>query len=87
MPHICPSATCQTPLDPSTNATFGAIEAVLRDLVSVLPDEYVHLGGDEADTRCWSQSQRIAAWMAARWPAVGADDRAARPTHFLYDSY
>lgn len=64
MPHLCPDPPrCSTPLDPSTNATFAAIEAVLRDLFTVLPDAFVHLGGDEVDTGCWAKTQRIADWM------------------------
>ena len=26
---------------------------------------YLHLGGDEVDTSCWSNSPEVAAWMAA----------------------
>ena len=59
MPELCPSPTCAQPLDVSKAATFTTIAAVLKDLVSVLTDAYVHLGGDEANTACWSQSPRI----------------------------
>jgi hypothetical protein len=34
-------------------------EAVLKDLFTVLPDGYVHLGGDEVTTACWTKSERI----------------------------
>jgi hypothetical protein len=27
---------------------------------------YVHLGGDEVDTGCWTSTPRIGAWMASR---------------------
>eukprot|EP00040_Diaphanoeca_grandis_P020052 m.106396 g.106396 ORF g.106396 m.106396 type:complete len:675 (+) comp27718_c0_seq3:243-2267(+) len=64
MPEVCPSPSCQQPLDVSTNATYAAIEAVLTDLFAVLPDAFVHLGGDEVDTTCWSKTQRIAKWMS-----------------------
>jgi N-acetyl-beta-hexosaminidase len=37
---------------------------VLKDLASVLPDEYIHLGGDEANTACWEQSKAITDWIA-----------------------
>ena len=59
MHELCPSPTCVQPLDVSQAATFTTIEAVLKDLTSVLPDAYLHLGGDEANTACWSQSSRI----------------------------
>lgn len=50
MPELCPSSKCTQPLDVSNNATFAAIAAVLKDLFSVFPDPFVHLGGDEVDT-------------------------------------
>ena len=37
---------------------------MLKDLASVLPDEYIHLGGDEANTACWEQSKAITDWIA-----------------------
>ena len=63
MPEICPSARCREPLDPSTNATFDAIGAVLRDLATAFPDAYVHLGGDEVNTKCWNSTPHVAAWL------------------------
>ena len=33
--------------------------AVLQDLFTVLPDDFVHLGGDEANTACWASSPEI----------------------------
>jgi len=74
--QICPGGTLEDPppvcldpcstLDPSRNATFDTIEAVLRDLFTVLPDAFVHLGGDEVDTTCWDSTPRIAKWMAQK---------------------
>ena len=66
MPEVCPSAQCNQPLDPSRAATFDAINSVLSDLFSILPDDYVHLGGDEVDTSCWSSTERIADWMLSK---------------------
>ena len=66
MPEVCPSAKCKQPLDVSSNHTFEAIEAVLRDLFTVLPDAYVHLGGDEVSTDCWSSTARVAGWLDER---------------------
>lgn len=63
MPEVCPSTTCPTPLDPSTNATFRAIEAILQDLFAVLPDKFVHLGGDEVDYGCWNETAHVQQWL------------------------
>jgi N-acetyl-beta-hexosaminidase len=50
MPGVCPSVHCSEPLDVSNPLTFQTIGKVLHDLFTVLPDQHVHLGGDEA--RC-----------------------------------
>jgi hexosaminidase len=64
-PEVCPSTTCTMPLNPTTNATFDLITAVLSELVSIFPSNYFHLGGDEVDTSCWSNTPSIVAWMSA----------------------
>jgi N-acetyl-beta-hexosaminidase len=50
----CPaaSAAAQSPsdvpaLDPSKNATYAAVAAVLEAIAGIFPDEYLHLGADE----------------------------------------
>lgn len=35
------------PIDPSNSATYVFMQKLLSEIVSVFPDEYVHLGGDE----------------------------------------
>jgi hexosaminidase len=31
----------------------------------LFPDDYLHLGGDEVDTSCWTETPHIAAWLTA----------------------
>lgn len=31
----------------------------------LFPDNFVHLGGDEVDMTCWSNTPHVAAWLAA----------------------
>jgi hexosaminidase len=38
----------------------------------LFPDNFLHLGGDEVDTACWSLTPEIAKWLAAR--NMTADD-------------
>ena len=72
-PAICPSAACPEPLSPATNATFDLLADVLRDVTggaagaagALAPEVLMHLGGDEVDTSCWTQSDEIVAWMDA----------------------
>lgn len=61
-------------LDPSLDATWGLLEAVLDDLVELFPDTYVHLGGDEVHPDVYAfEDARRRAWMAA----AGLSDAAA----------
>ena len=32
----------------------------------IFPDNFLHLGGDEVDTSCWSSTPRIQEWMSAQ---------------------
>jgi len=76
-PEICPSSTCLTPLNVASNATFDLIQGLLKEVTGgrrsapgapsgLFPDNFVHLGGDEVDTGCWSKTPAIAAWLQAQ---------------------
>ena len=61
-------------LDPSLDATWGLLEALLDDLVELFPDAYVHLGGDEVHPEVYAfEDARRRAWMSAE----GLTDAAA----------
>ena len=62
-PEICPSKTCTQPLNPSTNETFDFIKRLVASASELFPDDYIHLGGDEVDTKCWKESSNISSWM------------------------
>lgn len=72
MPELCPSMDCKGPLDVSNEKTFEVIAAILTELTSngssnpLLPEKMVHLGGDEVDLHCWSQSAPISKWLAEK---------------------
>ena len=52
----------QMALHPLRERTYEVVDALLGELASLFPDEYVHLGGDEVDGEClpkavnWRQS-------------------------------
>ncbi|KAL6069951.1 Beta-hexosaminidase [Balamuthia mandrillaris] len=68
-PEICPSQSCNQPLNPATNKTFEVIAGLLADVTGkasrsgIFFEDFLHLGGDEVDTSCWSQSPAISTWM------------------------
>ena len=62
-PEVCPSTSCKGPLNPATNATFDVIKSLISECLTLFPDEYFHLGGDEVRATCWNSTASVAAWM------------------------
>jgi len=74
-PQVCPSPTCTTPLNVANTGTFDLITALLMEMTGGRPstpgnpspglfkDNFIHLGGDEVDTSCWSKTPAIEAWL------------------------
>jgi len=50
-------------LDPSREAVYEAIGAVLDALVAVFPDRCLHIGGDEVSPSWWSEDPSVRALM------------------------
>lgn len=77
-PGICPAPTCLSPLDPSTEETFELMGGLFGEVTGnasragIFPDDFVHLGGDEVVTDCWTSTPRIAQWMKEK--GFSADD-------------
>jgi len=74
-PEVCPSASCTQPLNVASNKTFDLIEGLLKECTGghastkdqpsgLFPDHFLHLGGDEVDTSCWSSTPAVANWLA-----------------------
>lgn len=69
---MCPSETCQNPLDPSKDITFEVLDKIMTDFLGqsvtegLFPNEFMHIGGDEVDLSCWNQVDHIKEWMASR---------------------
>lgn len=72
-PEICPSTSCLQPLNVASNATFNLIDGLIGEITSGLfKDNFVHLGGDEVDTSCWTKTPAVADWLKAQ--NMSADD-------------
>lgn len=74
-PEVCPSESCTQPLNVATNATFDLITSVLKECtggaksqpdkpMGLFPDNFIHLGGDEVNTGCWTKTASVANWLA-----------------------
>lgn len=68
-PDICPSVTCPSPLDPSNENVFDLMTGLWSEVTGsapgagIFPDNFIHLGGDEVDTTCWTSNPRIQEWL------------------------
>lgn len=71
-PDICPSTTCTSPVDPSSTALYDLMNGVFSEVtggatsLGLFPDNYIHLGGDEVDTSCWTQTPHIVDWLKSK---------------------
>lgn len=83
-PEVCPSASCTQPLNVATNTTFELIEDLLGEMTGkrssepgnpspgLFKDNFIHLGGDEVNTDCWTKTPSVADWLKKQ--GMSADD-------------
>jgi hexosaminidase len=74
-PQVCPSPSCTSPLNVANNDTFDVIQKLMMEMTGGRPsvpgnpspglfkDNFIHLGGDEVDTSCWTKTPSIVAWL------------------------
>lgn len=53
------------PLAPASNQTWQFLTDTLAEFAALSPDAFLHLGGDEVDTTCYSLDAATLAWAAA----------------------
>ncbi|XP_017467587.1 PREDICTED: beta-hexosaminidase subunit beta-like [Rhagoletis zephyria] len=58
------------PLDPTNEGTFNFLYKLFREIKTLFPDKYLHLGIDEVDSACWETNADIQAYLKAH----GLDD-------------
>ncbi|XP_015942301.1 beta-hexosaminidase 1 [Arachis duranensis] len=63
-PSLWPSPSCKEPLDVSKNFTFDVLSGILSDMRKIFPFELFHLGGDEVNTDCWSNTSQVTHWLS-----------------------
>ena len=53
-------------LDPTKDEVYLFLDDLFKELITVFPDRYVHLGGDELDPSWWTSNKEIGSWMASK---------------------
>ncbi|XP_076025390.1 beta-hexosaminidase subunit alpha [Genypterus blacodes] len=51
------------PVNPASPSTFHFMARLYKEVSSVFPDSYIHLGGDEVDFTCWKSNPDVRAFM------------------------
>ncbi|VVC33523.1 Hypothetical protein CINCED_3A023777 [Cinara cedri] len=51
------------PIDPTVQENYDFIRTLFTEVGEVFKDQYLHLGGDEVVTACWSNDKRVQAFM------------------------
>ncbi|KAK4279455.1 hypothetical protein QN277_011237 [Acacia crassicarpa] len=62
-PELWPAPSCREPLDVSKKFTFDLFSGILTDMRKIFPFELFHLGGDEVNTDCWSNTTHVKEWL------------------------
>jgi len=51
------------PVNPILNSTYAFMKRFFHEVMTVFPDELLHLGGDEVNTNCWENNTEIVTFM------------------------
>ena len=47
------------PLDPTKDSLYPFIQKFFKEITTVFPDDFLHVGGDEVDLECWQSNPSI----------------------------
>jgi hexosaminidase len=56
----------QPTIDPTSQKTYGFLEAFLEEMSGLFPDRFFHIGGDEVEPTQWKESAAIQAFIRDR---------------------
>ena len=54
------------PIDPTKDSNYKFIKTLFSEVVDRFPDQYLHLGGDEVDYKCWRSNPNVIQFMKSK---------------------
>ncbi|XP_060082425.1 beta-hexosaminidase subunit beta-like [Ylistrum balloti] len=69
-------------MNPMLNSTFAFLEELFSEVTSVFPDDYIHLGMDEAYHHCWASNPDVADFLT-RELGLNASDFSGMEQYYI----
>jgi hexosaminidase len=60
-----PGGSFAAPLDPTLPGVYQFVENLYKEITTLFPDPFIHVGGDEVNLGCWQNSRNIQTWAKA----------------------
>lgn len=65
--------TFSDPMDPTKEEVYDFIDQLMAEVTAIFPDQYFHIGGDEAKFSVWEDSDHVRSFMSEHKMETAAD--------------